>query len=81
VEQWLANVTEPENRTEKWRMLIRACWLMAAHVDRDGLRQDPRVGYDPGNDGPFFIFKVANNGTTYLVAQTRITLPKGVEIE
>ncbi len=52
---------------------MRACaqaspLLMA----QDGLRTEPRVGYDPRGDQPFFLFKASNNGTTVLVS------PKGV---
>ena len=81
VEQWLANTDEPNGRTAKWATLIHACSLVEKYIAVDGLRQEPRIGYDPGNDGTYFIFKVSNNGTTYLVAPQKVLLPKGVENE
>jgi len=83
IEQWLANSEESQaqGRVAKWATLIHACSLVEKYIAEDGLRQEPRVGYNPGTDASFFIFKVSNNGTTYLVAPQKILLPKGVEIE
>jgi hypothetical protein len=54
---------------------MEACSLALPGVkSQDGLRQEPRVGYDPVGDQLFFIFKASNNGTTYLVS------PYGIEM-
>jgi hypothetical protein len=33
------------------------------------LRHPPCVGYDPVSDSPYFIFKIDNNGLTFVVSQ------------
>ena len=80
IEQWLAN-TEVDGfglktKTAKWQALMEACSLALRGIEsQDGLRQEPRVGYDPARDQPFFIFKAENDGTTYLVS------PYGIELK
>jgi len=81
VEQWLSNAADDgyglNTKTAKWQALMTACSLALPGVDsQDGLRQEPRVGYDAAQDQPFFIFKASNNGTTYLVSPFGI---RGVE--
>lgn len=73
IEQWLANSDTDgyglTNKTSKWQAFMAACALALPGVNsQSGLRQEPRVGYDPRGDQPFFIFKASNNGTTYLVS-------------
>jgi|SRR2546426_1145215 len=80
VEQWLANDEEDgygmKTRAAKWQALMEACSLALPGIQsQDGLRQEPRIGYDPAEDQPFFIFKASNNGTTYLVS------PHGIELK
>lgn len=80
IEQWLANSERDGygliDKTAKWRALMEACALALPGVkSQDGLRQEPRVGYDPLRDQPFFLFKASNNGTTYLVS------PLGIEMQ
>lgn len=41
---------------------------MPAVLEQDGLRCEPRVGYDPHGDQPVFIFKADANGTTFVVS-------------
>ena len=81
IEQWLSNTDEDgfglKDKTAKWQALMEACSLALAGVQsQDGLRQEPRVGYDPARDQPFFIFKASNNGTTYLVSPHGIDIPE-----
>lgn len=85
IEQWLSNSDSDgyglTSRTAKWQALMKACALALPGVtSQDGLRQEPRVGYDPLGDQPFFIFKASNNGTTYLVSPWGIDM-KGEEID
>src|SRR5262245_23473612 len=85
VEQWLANTdrdgADLRTKTAKWQTIMEVCALALPGVEsQDGLRQEPRVGYDPAGDQPFFIFKASNNGTTYLVSPSGIDLPDGVEL-
>jgi hypothetical protein len=73
VEQWLANTDGSgfglDSRLGKWRAFMQACALAFPGVQsQDGLRGEPRVGYDPASDQPIFIFKADNNGTTYIVS-------------
>jgi hypothetical protein len=79
IEQWLANSDDDgyglTNKAAKWQALMLACALALPGVtSQDGLRQEPRVGYDPLGDQLFFIFKASNNGTTYLVS------PEGIDM-
>ncbi len=79
IEQWLSNSDHDgygmPNRTAKWQVLMKACALALPGVtSQDGLRQEPRVGYDPRGDQLVFIFKASNNGTTYFVS------PHGVDM-
>lgn len=63
------------DKTARWQAFMEACALALPCVNsQDGLRQEPRVGYDPNRDQPFFIFKASNKGTTCLVS------PRGIEI-
>lgn len=34
-----------------------------------GLRSEPHVGYDPSTDTHFYIVKLDNNGTTYIITR------------
>jgi len=78
IEQWLENQESdefgPSDKATKWVLLMAACALALPGVTKDGLRQEPRVGYDPFGDQMFFIFKASNNGTTYLVSPHGIHL-------
>lgn len=78
VEQWLAN-DEPDGfwrtKADKWEALMCACALALPSITKmDGLRLDPRVGYDPAGDQPFFLFKTSNNGITFIVSPYPIDL-------
>lgn len=84
IEQWLNAGGDPpfDSVTLKWEAIMHACAVVLPFVDsEDGLRHEPRVGFDPGRDQTFFIFKASNNGTTFLVAQQKLALPLGNEIE
>jgi hypothetical protein len=80
VEQWLALADQSgfwlANKASKWRVLIEVCAVArSALAACSELRQEPRVGYDPVSDQPFFIFKADNNGTTVLVS------PGGIRVD
>lgn len=73
IEQWIAAPSpDPSGPSPvmKWKTFIAACALVADRMD--GLRQEPRVGYDPRSDRSFFIFKQENNGDTFLVSRDGI---------
>lgn len=83
IEQWLAN-DEADGplgtRTGKWNAFMEACALARPGVvHEDGLRHEPRVGFDPIADQTYFIFKASNNGTTYVVSEQGIAFPPGEE--
>lgn len=78
--QWLANSDadefQLEGKTEKWRAVMDACALVLPGLQRQGgLRQEPRVGFDPIRDQPYFLFKAVNNGVTFIVS------PQGMPFE
>src|SRR5689334_21838149 len=68
IEQWLAN----GDARQKWRTLIEVSALAAPHIASDGLREAPRVGFDPVGDQTYFLFKLENNGTTVFVSSDGI---------
>lgn len=83
--QWLQNSDQDgfglEKTTAKWEAFMEACRLALPGVQsQDGLRQEPRVGYDPAGDQPFFLFKASNNGTTFLVSPHGIDM-RGEELD
>jgi hypothetical protein len=57
--------------------------LTAAHKHpywhKDGLRQEPLVGYDPVTDGNWYLFKLDENGTTIIVSPHGFPLLAKVE--
>lgn len=57
-----------ETSTQKWAAFMGASAALLAHPDYDGfLREPPRVAYDRQTDDYYFIFKLDNNGTTFIV--------------
>ncbi len=79
VEQWLEGSESDglglRTPAQKWEALMAASVLAAPGVAaQDGLRQSPRIGYDPRRDQLFFIFKASNNGTTLLVSPLGIDM-------
>ena len=73
VEQWLANVRSTEkggSDLDAWTKLLGAIQAIGSHDlwDNDDMCHDPRVAYDAEHDSEYFIFKMSNNGTTFLVS-------------
>lgn len=57
----------------KWMPFLQACALAYPGVEaQGGLREEPRVGFDPAKDQPYFLFKSSANGTTFIVSPTGI---------
>jgi len=80
IEQWLANSDadefQLEGKTEKWRVIMEAsAQVLPGLLRHGGLRQAPRVGFDPIRDQPYFLFKAVNNGVTFIVS------PQGMPFE
>jgi len=78
IEQWLANEEEDgfllKGKAAKWSAIMEACALVLPGIRRqDGLRQEPRVGFDPISDQPYFVFKASNNGTTFFVSPSGLS--------
>lgn len=59
-------------------LLIDACFTVAKHPLWDGVQRSysPRVAFNAQTDSLYFIFKLDNNGTTFLVGWH---LPQGLE--
>jgi len=50
---------------------IRACAAVTQHPSWEAeLREPPRVGYCFHDQTPIFVFKIDNNGTTFLVGRS-----------
>jgi hypothetical protein len=84
IEQWLANEGPGSYRrkTDKWQAIMEASALALPRIaSHRGLRQEPRVGYDPGKDQPFFIFKASHAGITFLVSPDGIELSPNIQVE
>ncbi len=70
VSKWV-NRAEIVSVPEAWSQFLSAAEAVSQHEYWDGdLRQEPHVGYNPGKDHHYFIFKLDNNGTSYVVEQT-----------
>lgn len=71
--QWIKkNVAESKNaEIECWLDFIEACAMFREHAgaDADDLCCVPHVGYNQELDCEYFIFKVSNNGTTFLIGR------------
>ena len=70
VPRWVEENNEYESSGEKWQQFIEACSLaLSGIIAHGGLRQEPRVGFDPAHDRPYFIFKTENGGATIFVSR------------
>jgi hypothetical protein len=66
LEEWLAR--NSEERVRCIEDFMRAVIAVSHHEWWDGMmRCEPRVAYNPDGEHPYFIFKLDNNGTTFLV--------------
>jgi hypothetical protein len=86
IAQWLENEREDglglQRASSKWQAFMEASTLVLPHVKAaDGLREEPRVGYDPVGDVPFFLFKASNNGTTFVVSPKKLAFPPSEVID
>ncbi len=53
---------------QAWSEFLKAADAVSHHGYWDGqLREEPCVGYNPNTDHHYFIFKLDNNGTSYVV--------------
>ena len=84
VDDWLNELPKFQlEQVEGWKLFLMAVAAVQQHLYWDGeLRRVPRVGYNPQNDqrgpsGIYFIFKLDNNGTTFLVSQDELPEVKG----
>src|ERR1051325_3877328 len=74
VDEWLNKYSNNEpwhSEIEKAREdFKRAEDAVTKHPAWEGeLREPPRVAYDPVDDSYYFIFKLNNNGTTFIVSK------------
>lgn len=49
--------------------------------EKDGLRHTPFVSFNPVSDSTFFIFKLDNNGTTFIVGEPGGSINPGEEMD
>ena len=79
VDEWLAKCGHdgvPLTPTEAWAEFMQAVAVVTQHrLWEWQLRQEPRVAYDAVSDRHYFIFKIDNNGTTFLVAGRKMDGP------
>lgn len=68
IEEWMQK-DEP-NRIEKWEKLIKVIVSLSKHKYwENNLRNAPRIGYDIVTDSDYFVFKINNNGITFIIAE------------
>ena len=71
--EWLRKITHAPHGDPSCEIGGMDLFLRAVHAVTQyeywefNLRCMPRVAYNPERDEPFFIFKIVNNGTTFLV--------------
>ena len=65
VTDWFSTAEDP---IWAWNFFLEACKVLTKCDFFDcKLRNEPRVAYDATIDSAYFIFKINNNGTTFLV--------------
>jgi hypothetical protein len=70
LEEWLKRKDDSRHlrRIDKMRFFVAACVAASKHPWWDGvLRDEPRIALDLANDDLVVIFKLDNNGNTFLV--------------
>jgi hypothetical protein len=66
---WLAN-KEGQDAKKAWSDFMAATKAVTSHEWWEWeLRHEPYVGYDVKQDSHYFIFKIDNNGTTFVVSE------------
>jgi len=79
--EWLGRVS-PNGRTPNSKLedFILACAAVGPHLEHEALRgEGPAVAYNALTDSDYFIFKVDNNGTTFLVGREP-PIPDGADV-
>lgn len=69
--KWIGNSTE---RCEEFMLAVAA--VSRHELWEADIRQIPRVAYDVSSDSTYFIFKIDNNGSTFLVGRQLPTVDK-----
>ena len=68
ITEWLTNQSTVERDLAALTDFCRAAAAVAKHLaPLDLLQREPVVAFDPETDAHFFIFKMNNSGTTYIV--------------
>lgn len=71
ITDWMGRDSYDATIADKVERYTEAFAAVSRHPYWDGrLRCLPRVGYNPAEDEGYFIFKIDNNGTTFLVGRT-----------
>lgn len=74
IPEWLDKVMDGNafREGDPWLEFIYAAAMVAPLIKQyspEGLRGEPRVGYDLVSDQIYFLFKLDNNGTTFIVSR------------
>jgi len=77
VQEWVAYTEDPPSlgltRQQRWADFLAAVVAVSQHEYWEWeLRDEPRVAYDAISDRYYFIFKIDNNGTTFVVSHEPI---------
>ena len=68
--EWL-DKSDPQQRIQKMATFMKSVVAVSRHpVWEWDLRCEPRVAYNPALDDTYFIFKIDNNGSTFLVGDS-----------
>jgi len=69
IDQYLHTSQLGIDPVNKWELIISSIIAVSKHgFWENDLRVDPRVAYDIISDSAIFIFKIDNNGTTFIVS-------------
>lgn len=76
--EWTVDIDDWATSPVQVSEVVRACFAVAKCKDWDGVQRgySGRVAYDAASDSHYFIFKLDNNGTTFLVGES---IPYGVD--
>lgn len=83
-EEWLerkSHLPEMGSRDAKWRQLLEAYVAARPLIGGSFIREEPRVGYSPESDSPYFLFKIDNNGDLVIVSAGNAPSPRSEEVD
>ncbi|MBI2471491.1 MAG: hypothetical protein HYV59_09655 [Planctomycetes bacterium] len=85
VSDWIdKEITIPPHvaKTDKWSEFLSAVSTVTRHrLWEWDFTTEPCVGYDVNSDSYYFIFKMLNNGSTFVVSKDKVVTDKNIILD